>query len=400
MSTNPTNASSQGSSTALAAPPDQRPPLPDFFSSDALPSAVADEYAIRIRRLQHYYGEGENRKQILFDNSLDIRRGEIVIMTGPSGSGKTTLLTLIGTLRKVQAGRLEVLGHKLHEAGTDELIQIRKKIGFIFQHHNLFYSLSALQNVRLSLELFDLAEDEMNRRSAEVLSQLELGHRQHYKPGNLSGGQRQRVAIARGLVHQPQLVLADEPTAALDKEATGKVIERFQRLALDQKCTILIVTHDDRIHHIAHRIVNMVDGRITAKPLEVLQRCDYFRDLTEGMLTDVANKMVLESLEAGSIVFRQGDPGDRFYIIRTGTVDVIQETADGKAQRIATLGPADFFGEVALMQDIPRTATIRCTTDCEFYTLDKELFKVVQKHSHVFAEELARAVARRQERKS
>ena len=164
-----------------------------------------DRYAIRVRRLQHYFGEGELNKQVLFDNDLEVARGEIVIMTGPSGSGKTTLLTLIGTLRTVQEGSLKVLGRELHGATPGELIALRRKIGFIFQAHNLFESLTALQNVRMALELFALDDEANADRGSEMLTRLGLGHRIHYKPGSLSGGQKQRVAIARGLVHRPKL---------------------------------------------------------------------------------------------------------------------------------------------------------------------------------------------------
>src|SRR3990172_8568733 len=142
-----------------------------------------DRYAVRVHSLQHYFGEGELRKQVLFDNNLDVARGEIVIMTGPSGSGKTTLLTLIGTLRTVQEGSLAVLGRELHGAAPRELIELRREMGFIFQAHNLFESLTALQNVKMALELFALDGEANAARGAEMLTRPGLGAPLHSKTG-------------------------------------------------------------------------------------------------------------------------------------------------------------------------------------------------------------------------
>jgi putative ABC transport system ATP-binding protein len=157
---------------------------------------------IRVRDLNHYFGEGETRKQVLFHNDLAIQRGEIIIMTGPSGSGKTTLLTLIGTLRRVQEGSLQLLGQELNGISLSGMTELRKQIGFIFQAHNLFESLTAYQNVNMAAELVGLERGTANERIEQLLTRLQLGHRIHYKPQSLSGGQRQRVAVARGLVHR------------------------------------------------------------------------------------------------------------------------------------------------------------------------------------------------------
>ncbi|HEY9701419.1 MAG TPA: DevA family ABC transporter ATP-binding protein [Allocoleopsis sp.] len=218
---------------------------------------------IAINNLNHYYGDGFLKKQVLYDINLEIKSGEIVIMTGPSGSGKTTLLTLIGALRSPQEGDMEVLGIKLLRAGKGRLIQVRKQVGYIFQAHNLLKSLTAFQNVLMSLELHpEYSEKERKNRTKEMLTEVGLGERMNYYPQNLSGGQKQRVAIARALVSRPKLVLADEPTAALDKKSGRDVVELMQRLAKEQGCTILMVTHDNRILDIADRIVIMEDGKL------------------------------------------------------------------------------------------------------------------------------------------
>ena len=173
---------------------------------------------VRVEQVNHHFGESEHRNQVLFDNSLEVGPGELVVVTGPSGSGKTTLLSLIGALRSVQEGQIQVLGHELGGLPAPELVAIRRNIGFIFQAHNLFDSLSAYDNVKMAMALGRCPAGTMRAQGLAILQRLGLGNRADYKPRALSGGQRQRVAIARALVNRPKLVLADEPTAALDKE--------------------------------------------------------------------------------------------------------------------------------------------------------------------------------------
>lgn len=219
------------------------------------------EPAIQIRRLNHFFGKGSLKKQVLFEVELDISAGEIVLMTGPSGSGKTTLLTLVGSLRSAQEGSLKILGQELCGARTRTLDRARRNNGYIFQAHNLHSSLTALQNVMMGLEVHShYSKAQMRDRATAMLAQVGLEERIHYFPDDLSGGQKQRVAIARALVSHPKLVLADEPTAALDSKSGRNVVELMQRLAKEQGCTILMVTHDNRILDIADRIVHMEDG--------------------------------------------------------------------------------------------------------------------------------------------
>jgi putative ABC transport system ATP-binding protein len=233
-------------------------------NSLALPisgSAPAQELAVKIRNLNYFYGQGELRKQVLFDINLDLPKGQIVIMTGPSGSGKTTLLSLIGALRTVQDGSLNVLGQEVVGLHDADLVKFRRNIGFIFQAHNLFESLTACQNVEMAIELWH-TRPAKRQRAIEILTQVGLSHRIDYKPKSLSGGQNQRVAISRALVNQPALILADEPTAALDKQSGREVVLLMQKLAREQGRTILMVTHDNRILDVVDRIISMVDGRL------------------------------------------------------------------------------------------------------------------------------------------
>lgn len=216
---------------------------------------------IRVEGLNHSYGKGSLKKQILFDVSVEIHTGEIVIVTGPSGSGKTTMLTLVGALRSAQQGSVCILGKELLNARPATLESVRRQIGFIFQQHNLLGALSALQNVQLGIRASGkYPRSEHRRRSMEMLAAVGLGDRIHYKPDQLSGGQRQRVAIARALVSEPAMLLADEPTASLDKESGREVVERMKVLAKEHGTTILLVTHDNRILDIADRIVHLEDG--------------------------------------------------------------------------------------------------------------------------------------------
>ena len=223
---------------------------------------------ISIHNLDHSFGHGRLRKQVLFDIHLEIAAGEIVLMTGPSGSGKTTLLTLVGGLRAAQNGSLNILGQELTGAKEKDLVQARRHNGYIFQAHNLHRSLTALQNVKMGLEVTGTrSPQERVEQATAILNQVGLGDHIHYYPDDLSGGQKQRVAIARALVNHPAIVLADEPTAALDSKSGRDVVTLMQTLAKEQGCTILLVTHDNRILDVADRIVHMEDGRLETNTL-------------------------------------------------------------------------------------------------------------------------------------
>ncbi|MBN3959938.1 DevA family ABC transporter ATP-binding protein [Nostoc sp. NMS8] len=218
---------------------------------------------ISVQHLNHYFGKGSLRKQVLFDVSLSIQSGEIVILTGPSGSGKTTLLSLMAGLRSVQEGSVKVLGREIYRANNQKLLQLRRQIGYIFQKHNLVPFLTASQNVQMTMELArNMSRKEMCNRAEAILEIVGLNHRIHYYPEQLSEGQKQRVAFARALVTQPKLILADEPTASLDKNSTHTVVEILKECARYQGCSILLITHDNRILDMADRIIYMEDGQL------------------------------------------------------------------------------------------------------------------------------------------
>lgn len=221
--------------------------------------------AVKVRGLNYVFGSGATAKQILFDVDLDVERGEIVLLMGPSGCGKTTILTLVGALRSVQQGSIQTLGTELMHADEATQISVRRQIGFIYQSHNLHDSLNARENVRMGLEVHGPAElRDWQRRTDGTLAEVGLANWAEAYPAKLSGGQKQRVAIARGLVARPPLILADEPTAALDKATGRQIVDLLHDLAKRQGGAILMVTHDNRILDIADRILEMEDGRITS----------------------------------------------------------------------------------------------------------------------------------------
>ena len=226
---------------------------------------MADGPLVAIASLNHYFGSGALRKQILYDVSLEVQPGEIVILTGPSGSGKTTLLTLIGGLRSAQEGSLKVLGQEVRGASEATLVSVRRQIGYIFQLHNLLDALTVSENVQMSLQgergLTRAAADE---RAREMLRSVGLEEHVDRHPEQLSGGQKQRVAIARALAARPRIILADEPTASLDKKSGRDVVDRIHDLAKREGCAVLLVTHDNRILDIADRIIHLEEGRLSA----------------------------------------------------------------------------------------------------------------------------------------
>ena len=363
-----------------------------------------DDPVIEVDGLNHFFGSGDSKTQALFSNRLTVRPGEIVIMTGPSGSGKTTLLTLIGTLRTVQEGSLKILGQELNGMSQHGLTAVRKKIGFIFQAHNLFGSLSAFQNVRMATELVGQNKSEVKPRIENMLTRLGLGERIHYKPKSLSGGQKQRVAVARGLIHSPRIVLADEPTAALDEESGREAVTMLREMADRDGCTVLIVTHDNRILDVADRIINMVAGHIkndsniheTEKICEFLRATEFFADLTPRTLAEIANNIEARSFQQGEAIVSQGDDGLEFFMVSEGSVSVQRtEAASGKTETLKQLDAGSYFGEVALIKNQPRNASVIAKTKTTCYVLDREEFRAVVDSSDSFESELRKALFER-----
>ncbi len=425
---------------------------------------------LRVTAVNHYFGTGDTRTQVLFHNTLEVLPGELVIMSGPSGSGKTTLLTLVGGLRTLQEGEIEIWDadrgeyRKLFGASEEGLVQVRRLIGFIFQRHNLFDSLTARQNVRMAQQLKPTGRDP-DADARRFLQYLLLGDRDldgrpqkprfDYKPAQLSGGQRQRVAVARALVNRPKLVLADEPTAALDansglavvtllqnlaRERTDDELRRLVRaaelagdngrladwqipllkeLASETGTTSLIVTHDPRIMNLADRIVHMERGRIASNVVvaerifvrDGLRQCPAFAAILSEEQQKIADEVLIgvhpdlpvrpdqvaarpgrvEIYEPGQEIIRAGEPVDsrsKFYLIRRGRVEVWRRDDGGVSRRVAEIGPGQYFGEVALILDRPRNATVRAIDRVEVYTVNRATFDRYKAISRPFVERI------------
>lgn len=226
-------------------------------------SGDGGEVLVTVSDLCHSYGRGETGRTVLAGVSLVVRRGEIVVLTGPSGSGKTTLLTIVGGMRRFSEGSVIVLGAELRGAGQPTVAALRRRLGFVFQRPSLLRSLSLAENVAVALAADGGARaKESDRRARRALEDVGLGDRADDLPGMLSGGQQQRVAVARAMVRAPRLVLADEPTAALDGANGRSVVQLMVRLARSSGAGVLLSTHDERIFDLADRRLHLVDGRL------------------------------------------------------------------------------------------------------------------------------------------
>lgn len=218
---------------------------------------------IYANNITYHYGEGDLVQPVLKGANLFVQSGEFVILAGPSGSGKSTLLSLIGALRKGQGGELNIVGQDLMHAHEEMMLMVRKKIGYVFQQHNLLSFLTASQNVEMALEMFpEYSEMERKEMAQSILQKVNLGGCLDHYPSQMSVGQKQRVAIARSLVHQPQVILADEPTASLDSKTGTQVVDILHDMVKNLGCGALVVTHDNRIFNYADRILHIEDGTV------------------------------------------------------------------------------------------------------------------------------------------
>ncbi len=226
---------------------------------------------IRAKGLSKVYREGATELRALLEVDLEVRTGELTLLMGPSGSGKTTLLSILGCILRASEGKLEVLGEDVSLLAESELPRIRRgAIGFVFQGFNLFPALTAAENVALALDVRGVRAGEAKKRGEELLAEVGLAQKARSFPADLSGGQKQRVAIARALAGDPPILLADEPTAALDSTSGRTVIELLQRLARVHGRAVVMVTHDPRVLSFGDRIIHLEDGRIVREEKSVM----------------------------------------------------------------------------------------------------------------------------------
>lgn len=225
----------------------------------------SSEPLVKLQHVSKHFGEGETRVDALRDVSLEVWPGQVIGLLGPSGSGKTTLLNVIGCIQEPSAGQVSLDGNLVYDGRwlQSNLRKLRlEKIGFIFQFHNLIPFLNSVDNVAVVLNLAGFGAVESKSRAIELLEYLEVGQRKYAYPAKLSGGEAQRVAIARALANQPRIILADEPTAALDSQRAGIVMDLLRKLAADQQAAILAVTHDEKIYDRFDHIFHLRDGRM------------------------------------------------------------------------------------------------------------------------------------------
>jgi putative ABC transport system ATP-binding protein len=219
--------------------------------------------AIALRGVTKVFGSGETKTVALRGVDLDVSYGELTLLVGPSGCGKTTLISIIAGLLNVSEGEVSVFGKDLVNLRNSKLVNFRaKNIGFVFQQYNLLPALTAAENAAVPLLIAGEYRGKAVRAAREMLDQFDLGARAHAYPSQLSGGQQQRVAIARALIHQPRLLVCDEPTAALDAHSGQTVMQLLKRVAVQPDRAVIIVTHDSRVYRYGERIVHMGDGLI------------------------------------------------------------------------------------------------------------------------------------------
>lgn len=229
-------------------------------------TAIGDRPLVRVDRVSKHFGEGETRVDALRDVSLAVYPRQLIALLGPSGLGKTTLLNIIGCILSPSSGSMEIDGELVARDGhwlRGDLRRLRlEKIGFIFQSHNLLPFLNATDNVAIALQLAGVDSANARKRAVDLLNYLEVGHRKDAMPAHLSGGEGQRVAIARALANRPSIILADEPTAALDSKRAQIVMDLLRKLAIEQDAAIIAVTHDEKIFDRFDYLFQLRDGKL------------------------------------------------------------------------------------------------------------------------------------------
>jgi putative ABC transport system ATP-binding protein len=297
------------------------------------------------------YRSGDYEVSPLAGLSLQARDGEVVLLLGPSGCGKTTLLSCLAGILAPTSGSIRVAGTEVVALEGQALTDYRRRsVGVVFQAFNLVPSLTALENVAAPLWGAGVRRDAARTKAAALLERVDLGDRSSHRPGALSGGQQQRVAIARALVHDPPLLLADEPTAHLDYLQVEGVLSLLRSLASPGR-VVVVATHDDRMLPLADRVI----------------------DLTE--LATGGQRKGEVTLEPGEVLFRQGERGSLVYVVESGEVDLVRERADGSEERLHLAKRGDYFGELAPLLGFPRAATARARKACVLRAYDVAEFR-------------------------
>ncbi len=280
--------------------------------------------------------------------------GQLVVLLGPSGCGKTTLLSCLAGLLTPTSGSITFDGRRVTGVSGAALSDYRRHtVGVIFQSFNLIPSLSARSNVMVPLRLAGMARKSARQRSDALLEQVGLGDRGNYRPEQMSGGQQQRVAIARALVHNPRMVLADEPTAHLDYIQVEGVLRLLRGIATSNRL-VVVATHDDRITQLADKVVELVPHLPDTGPVPREVR-----------------------LVGGQVLFEQGDISDLVYVVASGEVEIFRAKEDGVEERLTVVHQGSYFGELGPLMNLPRSATARALTDTTLVGYSPQLFRTL-----------------------
>jgi len=295
---------------------------------------------LSIQDLVVEYSSGGYAVRPINGLSLDVSAGSLVILLGPSGCGKTTLLSCLGGILRPKSGVIKFGGVDVTTLGGHELAKYRRdQVGIVFQAFNLVPSLTALENVMVPLRAAGMSRASSRRRAEELLERVNLAERVKHRPGDLSGGQQQRVAVARAIALEPPLILADEPTAHLDFIQVEEVLRLIRSLAAGER-VVVVATHDSRILPMADHVVEMVPTLASAnRPPETVH------------------------LKAGEVLFEQSTMGELIYVVSQGEFDIVRELADGGEELVKVAGAGDYFGEIGVLFNMPRSATVRARTD-------------------------------------
>lgn len=308
---------------------------------------------LEVDGLVKEYTSGGYVLRVLDHLSFGADRGELVVLLGPSGSGKTTLLSCLGAMMTPTSGTIRLDGTDVTGLSRQAREDFRRRdVGFVFQGFNLLPSLTARENVAMPLLVTGRASrHEAMERATQLLERVELGDRLDHRPSEMSGGQQQRVAVARGLVTDPMLLLADEPTANLDHVQAQSVIQLLRELRDDGR-VIVVSSHDARLVPVADQVVQMAQGASTT-----------------------ATTSTVLSFAPSEVIFRQNDHADLVYVIDEGEVEVYRELADGGEELLNVLGAGRYFGELGAMMGFPRSASVRARSEVRATAHPPQVFR-------------------------
>jgi putative ABC transport system ATP-binding protein len=295
---------------------------------------------LSIQDLVVEYSSGGYAVRPINGMSLDVPAGSLVILLGPSGCGKTTLLSCLGGILRPKSGSIAFGGVDITALDGSALAKYRRdEVGIVFQAFNLVPSLTALENVIVPLRAAGRSRTSARQRAEELLTQVGLADRLKHRPGDMSGGQQQRVAVARAIALDPPLILADEPTAHLDFIQVEEVLRLIRSLAQGER-VVVVATHDSRMLPLADRVVDLVPAVASmSRPPETVH------------------------LKAGEVLFEHSTMGDLIYVVSEGEFEIVRELAHGGEELIKVAGPGDYFGEIGVLFNLPRSATVRARTD-------------------------------------